>query len=166
LSKKALLYQKLVSDCITYNLRYPEAIKYIEVETDGHILSKRHYYRLKDKLMREESNQVWLNEFTRIGFVRTHKMLLEDAEKVYKDSLNRYFEEAIRQPRNKNLIIKLEQNYRENAHLVAELLTGTPIVAAIKAKLQEKDNSNVTRISESTEGNIPEYQEPSQNGWV
>jgi hypothetical protein len=101
-------------------------------------------------------------------------MLLDDAEKVYKDSLNRYFEEAIRQPRNKNLIMKLEANYRENAHLVAELLTGTPIIAAIKAKLQEKEgiikqeevNPNVTRISESTEGNIPEYQEPNQNGWV
>lgn len=167
MSRLRQLYEKLISDCISFNLKPEEAREYIRIES-GHKISRTHYYRIREKQLSEESSQTWLNQFTRIGFVQNHRKLLDDATKVYEGSLNRYFIESIRNPPDKELIIKLESSYRENAKLVSDLSAGTPIIAALKAKLQESNNNkglenkeNATRNTEISEGVITQPIQPT-----
>ena len=92
-------------------------------------------------MLSDESTQVWLNHFTRIGFVQHHKEQLEVIQNIQADSLRQFLIETNRSNdnRNENLILRLKNDIRESAKLLSELGLGTPIISAIKAKLQEKD---------------------------
>lgn len=160
------LLERLVSDCISYNLSETEALQYLE-KTYKQPVSKRNYYIYKKRLETDESTNLWLNQFTKIGFVANHRMLVEDAQKVYKDSLKRYFTESIRNS-DKHLIMRLEYNIRENGRYLTELIEGTPIIAAIKSQLT-KQNEPIPE--EQKENGIREDNQESttpvnRNGWV
>ncbi len=128
---------ELIKDCITYRLSEQEALQYIRLRF--HKISESSYKQRKAKVLCEESTQVWLNHFTRIGFVQHHKEQIEVIQKIQDDSLRQVFIETNRSNRNENLILRLKNDIRENAKLLSELGLGTPIISAIKAKLQEKD---------------------------
>ncbi len=129
---------ELVLNCITYRLTEPEALRYIE--TRFHRISETSYKQRKASVLSDGSTQVWLNHFTRIGFVQHHKEQLEVIQKLQADSLRQFLIETNRSNnRNENLILRLKNDIRENAKLLSELGLGTPIISAIKAKLQEKD---------------------------
>jgi hypothetical protein len=124
------LLDKLITDCITYRLTEKEAHKYIEVEY-GRKISSKTYFTIKSKLeaQAEETSLVWLNEFTRIGFVIQHRRLIENIERIYQDNLNRFFIESRKDPsiRNEDLILKLNANIRENTTLLQNLGVGSPV---------------------------------------
>ena len=61
----------LVQDCITYGLTEPEALKYIEISCKK--ISASSYQLRKANVLSDKSIQIWLNHFTRIGFVSSHK---------------------------------------------------------------------------------------------
>lgn len=151
-----------MGDCVTYSLNEEQGLKYIE-KFYGRIAHTT-YSRWKMKIQSEDTTNLWLNQFTRIGFVEKHRMLIEDAEKVYKDSLNRYFVESIRNPPDKRLVLRLEFNFRENGRYLAELMEGTPIIAAIKSQLSKGNEPN-NGISEIQEGNITQSTN-GNNEWV
>ena len=137
------LLDKLITDCITYRLTEKEAHKYIEQEY-GRPISSKTYFTIKSKLesQSEETSLLWLNEFTRIGFVQLHKKLMDNLERIYEDNLNRFFIESRKEPRNEELILKLNANIRENTTLLSNLSMGSPIIAAVKAKLQRYESQS------------------------
>ena len=142
------LLDKLVTDCITYRLTEKEAHKYIEEEY-GKPISSKTYFTIKSKLesQSEEISQLWLNEFTRIGFVQHHKKLMDNLERIYEDNLNRFFIESRKEPRNEELILKLNANIRDNTTLLSNLSMGSPIIASVKAKLQRYESQSKIEIA-------------------
>lgn len=135
------LLNELVKDCITYRLEEKEALQYIAIRFKQVSLSS--YKHRKAKVLSEDANQMWLNHFTRIGFVQHHKEQIETIQKIQDDSLRQVFIETNRSNRNENVILRLKNDIRENVKLLSELGLGTPIISAIKAKLQDAETIQV-----------------------
>jgi len=84
---------------------------------------------------------------TRIGFVLNHKKHMEDLQKAQDDTMHQFYIETQKEPRNWRIISRLNYDIRENVKLLSELGLGTPIIAAIKSKLEkaravQHDNNN------------------------
>ena len=135
------LLNELVKDCITYRLEEKEALQYIAIRFKQVSLSS--YKHRKAKVLSEDANQIWLNHFTRIGFVQHHKEQIETIQKIQDDSLRQVFIETNRSNRNENMILRLKNDIRENTKLLSELGLGTPIISAIKAKMQDAETIQV-----------------------
>jgi hypothetical protein len=139
---KRLLLNKLIGDCISFDLKPAEAVEYVRVEL-GEPLSYRSIARRKAKLLAEEKVQDWLNNFTRIGFVRLHKEQMEDLERMKRDYMKRYFEETIKRPRNENLILKIRDDIRQTMWMMSQFSLGSPVIAALKGQGQHiEDHEN------------------------
>jgi hypothetical protein len=136
-----LFLNELVKDCITYRLDADEALEYIRIRFKK--ISEPSYKRRKDHVLSDESTQVWLNYFTRIGFVQHHKEQIEVIQKVQADSLKQFYVETQKESRDEFKISRLKNDIRENAKLLSELGLGTPIISAIKAKLQDVETIQV-----------------------
>lgn len=132
---------ELVLDCITYRLEEREALEYIRIRFKE--ISVSSYKQRKAHVLSDESTQIWLNHFTRIGFVQHHKEQIEVIQKVQADSLRQLFTETSKDNRNENMILRVKNDIRENAKLLSELGLGTPIISAIKSKLQQEDAKTV-----------------------
>ena len=127
----------LVVDSIVYNLTIAQSLLYIE--TRFHAISERSYQQRKANVLSDHSTQLWLNHFTRVGFVQHHKQQMEVIQRLQDDSMRHLLVECSRNPRNEERIIKMKADIRENSKLLSELGLGTPIISAIKAKLEQKD---------------------------
>jgi len=128
-----------VQDCITYKLDENEALKYIEIRFKKIGLAS--YKHRKAAVLSDGATQIWLNNFTRVGFVSNHKKQIEYIEKIQDDSLRQLFIEQNRQARNEGIILRLKQDIRDNTQLLSELNAGTPIISALKARL-DSNSSN------------------------
>ena len=135
----------LVSDCIIYRLTEAEAMLYIRTRFGEVSLST--YYRRRARIESDKGADNWLNHFTRIGFVKHHRKLMDNIQTILDDSNRRLLLELQRRPPNQELILKIKTDIRESANLLSELGLGTPIVAQIRAKLAEK--AEVTTPSHS-----------------
>ena len=138
------LLNELVKDCITYRLEEKEALQYIAIRFKQVSLSS--YKHRKAKVLSEDANQIWLNHFTRIGFVQHQKEQIETIQKIQDDSLRQVFIESNRSNRNENMILRLKNDIRENAKLLSELGLGTPIISAIKSKLQQQEDAKTVQV--------------------
>ena len=128
----------LVSDCVNYGLTEKQALMYIKARL-GKEISKKTYYQRKKEVDTGESANEWLSFFTKVGFVIKHKQIIEVIETVQKDTLQDYLIEQSRNhdDKDKHEIRQLRYEIRENAKLLQELSLGTPIIAQIKAKLDQ-----------------------------
>ena len=108
------------------------------------------YKHRKAKVLSEDANQMWLKHFTRIGFVQHHKEQLETIQKIQDDSLRQFLIEINHNQdnRDEDKIMKLKQDIRDNVKLLSELGLGTPIISAIKAKLQSQEDAKTIQIRE------------------
>ena len=142
------LLNELVKDCITYRLEEKEALQYIAVRNKAISLSS--YKRRKGKVLSEDANQIWLNHFTRMGFVQHHKEQIETIQKIQDDSLRQFLIEINHNQdnRDEDKIMKLKQDIRDNVKLLSELGLGTPIISAIKSKLQQSEDAKTIQIRE------------------
>jgi ribosomal protein L15 len=140
----------LVQDCITYRLNEKEALEYIK--TRFRDISISSYKIRKANVLKDKSTQIWLNHFTRVGFVSNHKKQIEEIQNIQNDSLHQLFEETIKKNkrRDEHKILKLKADIRENSKLLSELSLGTPIISAIKAKLQDKDKRELEQDGPKT----------------
>jgi len=87
-----------------------------------------------------------LIHFTRIGFVKNHQHDIEVIEKIRDDSMHQLQIEIAKPNRDEYKILKLKDNIIETTKLLSELNLGTPIISAIKAKLEaNKNNDNNTK---------------------
>lgn len=135
----------LIQDCITYRLTINEALAYIKFRL-GKEISEPCYKKRKAKVLSEESTNLWLNYFTRIGFVTSHKESIENIQRLLNDSLRQFLIQTSRriEQRDEDIILKLKSDIRENTKLLSELGLGTPIISAIKAKLEQKEKDAIT----------------------
>jgi hypothetical protein len=93
-------------------------------------------------VLTENENQLWVDYFSRIGFVQSHRKHIEDIQRLQDDSMHQLFIESTKHDRNEVMILKLKQDIRENVKLLSELGLGTPIVSAIKSKLEQIPKTN------------------------
>jgi hypothetical protein len=126
----------LVADTINFGLSEKEALSYIKARL-GRQISADAYYRRKKQIDSGNYASEWLNYFTKIGFVVKHKEIIDVIEMVQHDTLKDYLIEQSKpfEIRNKNEVSKLRYEIRENAKLLQELSLGTPVIAQIKAKI-------------------------------
>lgn len=126
-------------DCITYRLSKEEALEYIRIRFKK--ISESCYKQRKAHALSDNTAQLWLDHFTRIGFVSDHKQQIEAIEKLQEDSLRQFYIETTKaqQERHEDKIKELKEDIRSNVKLLSELNLGTPIISAIKAKLQDAE---------------------------
>ena len=134
----------LVVDSIIYRLSTEESLSYIQTRFKK--ISEASYKKRKAAVLSDESTQVWLNYFTRIGFVQHHKEQMEHIQRVEEDSMLQFFVETIKRNRNEDRILKLKQDIRDNVKLLSELGLGTPIISAIKAKLERQEDAKTIQV--------------------
>jgi hypothetical protein len=127
----------LVADTINYGLSEKESLTYIKTRL-GREISPNAYYIRKRKIDSGNYANEWLNYFSRVGFVVKHKQIIEVVEKMQQDTLRDYLIEQSKpyEIRNKNEISRLRYEIRESAKLLQELSLGIPIIAQIKAKIE------------------------------
>jgi hypothetical protein len=135
------LLNELIKDCITYKLSESEAVEYIR-HRYGKSIATITYKHRKAQILSDESTNIWLNNFTRIGFVKNHQADIETIEKIRDDSIHQLQIEIAKDPRDEYKILKLKQDIRDDTQLLSELNLGTPIISAIKAKLESKANDS------------------------
>jgi hypothetical protein len=165
------LVKKLVSDCISFNLKPAEAMMYIEKGL-GKPISMPSYSQYRTKLQSEATAESWLRRYTRIQYVIDHRQMIDDAEKVYHDSMNRFFIESLRTVRNERLIMAIKYDIREHGRYLNELRESTPIVASIKAQIDAANKileggvkGNGQKSSDSQQGDIQAASEAS-DPWI
>lgn len=129
---------KLVSDCITFNLRPNEALSYIKQES-GFDITYGTYFSYRTRLRGEKKTNSWLSYYTRIGFVTEHKELLDNIKKVQEDRLRQFFIETLRPVRNERVISLLNHDILDNSRLISDLMDATPIIASLKARMRVSD---------------------------
>jgi hypothetical protein len=134
----------LIVDSIIYRLSTEESLSYIQTRFKK--ISEASYKKRKAAVLSDESTQVWLNYFTRIGFVQHHKEQMEHIQRVEEDSMRQFFVETIKGNRNEDRILKLKQDIRDNVKLLSELGLGTPIISAIKAKLERQEDAKTIQV--------------------
>jgi hypothetical protein len=133
----------LVQDCITFGLSEKESLEYIKVRY-GKPISRASFTRIKSYIVSDRQTDTWLNNFTRIGFVKNHQQDIEVIRTLRDDSMRQLLIETNRQQRDEYKILKLKDNVIETTKLLSELNLGTPIISSIKVKLSEKENGTQT----------------------
>jgi hypothetical protein len=135
----------LVQDCIIFNLDTKESLLYIKARY-GKPISRASFNRRKASILSDHSTDIWLHNFTRIGYVKNHQQDIQVIRKLRDDSLKQLQTEIDKPSRDEYKILRIKQDIRDNTHLLSELNSGTPIISAIKAKV-EGNNRNETRLS-------------------
>ena len=138
------LLNELVKDCITYKLDTNEAVQYIQARY-GKPVAASSYKARKARVLSDESTNIWLNNFTRIGFVQSHQQDISTIGKLRDDSMHELQIEIDKPNSDEYKILKLKQDIRDNTQLLSELNLGTPIISAIKSKLE---NAKTLQVSQ------------------
>jgi hypothetical protein len=132
-----------VRDCVTYSLTEREALAYIKNRT-GDELNRRNYYRIKSFVQSDPSTQLWLSQFTKLGFVTEHRKHIDEVNKARSEMWRMILEEQSKpdEEQDKQLIAKLYSQIQENVKLASALNLGTPVVAQIKAMVDKASSNN------------------------
>ena len=139
------LINELVKDCITYKLAETEALDYIKIRYGK--ISIASYKRRKALFKSDLSTNIWLNNFTRIGYVINHRQHMERINKICDDSMHQLQKEINKPNRDERKILALKDSIMESTKLLVELDMGTPIISAIKTKIESKD-AQASQISQ------------------
>ena len=70
---------------------------------------------------------------------------MEHIQRLEEDSMRQFFIETNKGNRNEDRTLKLKQDIRDNVKLLSELGLGTPIISAIKAKLDKQENAQAVQ---------------------
>lgn len=168
------LYMKLAADCRTWRLKEDEALVYFRKMTGKPRFSPSTLYRVYRQFDSDESVNAWMNEQARIGFVRTHRELIDEIDHIAEPLMRLYIEEAnkpstipdpkdtnpdqsqrhrIRNPdKNKYLMLKLAAELRELNERKSQLNLGNPIIASIKQKIDQSENTGEPQEDDITSG--------------
>ena len=151
-----LFLNSLVQDSIVYRFSIKESLEY--VKTRFRPISEASYKQRKARALSDNSTQVWLNHYCRIGSVTHHKQQIENIQRLQDDSLRQFFIESVKSQdeRNEDKLIKLKNDIRENSKLLSELGLGTPIISAIKAKLEQQQQQQKPEAATTNNNNNAE----------
>jgi hypothetical protein len=120
-----------------FRLTETEALEYIEHRFREISLSS--YKSRKSKINNDKSTEIWLNHFTRVGFVTNHKKHIEYIRSILDDSLRQFFIEKNKKNRDEKKLQNLKNDIRENTKLLSELNLGTPVISAIKSRIENNE---------------------------
>jgi hypothetical protein len=123
---------------MTYRLGEKDAMEYIK-QRFGEEISHGSYKRRRNAVNSDKSINTWLHYFTRVGFVKHHKEIIDNVKLLLADSNRRLLVEQQKDQRNEFLIMRMKEDIRQSLILLSELGMGTPIIAEIKAKLAKKE---------------------------
>lgn len=156
---------EIVKDCIYYNLDDDESIRYIEIRFKRKITLNILWNR-RAKLRSEESGRLWLNYFTREGFVLEHQGMLDKVKRLIDDAMNEYFHEKIKpyepivdketgnmthtrphELRDDFKIRQLKKDIRESIALLKELMMDSPIISEVKVRIEAEINAKIQLAS-------------------
>lgn len=101
------------------------------------------YKHRKAHVLSDNHTQIWLDHFTRVGFVSNHKKQMDYIQRNQNDSIYQLFIEQNRECRNEGIILRIKQDIRENIMMLSQFNLGTPIISALKARLESKDMRDV-----------------------
>jgi hypothetical protein len=63
---------------------------------------------------------------------------MEDIQRQYDDTMHQLFvEEELKSPRNEGIICRLKMLEIEQVNMLSDMAAGSPIIAAMKAKLEK-----------------------------
>ena len=131
-----------VRDCVTYSLTEREALAYIKNRT-GDELNRRNYYRIKSFVQSDPSTQLWLSQFTKLGFVTEHRKHIDEVNKARSELWRMILVEQSKPDEEQNkLITKLYSQIQGNIKLASALNLGTPVVAQIKAMVDKAQSAS------------------------
>jgi hypothetical protein len=138
---------QLIVDCNMYNLNEKESLEYIKQRL-GKEISGRTYRRYCKHIGNDEATQNWINQYTKIGFLITHKEIMDVIDTLQKDTLRDYLTENSKPYEEKNHSrIQMYRNLlRENSKLLSDLSAGSPIISQVKARIDEAE-SRANQIS-------------------
>lgn len=128
-----------VKDCIRYDLKRKEALKYIAKRL-GFSISESYYYEVRAELESDPEIQAWLNDFTRIGYVLAHKKAIEEMERIQAKA-HRALDVELARGENADWkkVSSLMAHIRENNKRLEELREKSPKVAMIKAMIEKQE---------------------------
>ena len=141
MNSEARFLNSLVQDCITFNLDTKESLLYIKTRY-GKPISRASFNRRKAHISSDLSTDIWLSDFTRIGFVINHRKHMERINQICNDSMHQLQKEISKPNRNERIILQLKDSIMESTTLLVGLDLGTPIISAIKSKLENKEKEN------------------------
>jgi hypothetical protein len=126
---------ELVKDCITFRLSTDESLEYIERRFKK--ISASTYKLRKANILSDESDQLWLDYYTRVGFVRHHKEQIESIQVIQNFSLRQFYVETQKEDseRDETKIRDLMNDIRENVKLLSQPGIETPFASSIKSKV-------------------------------
>jgi hypothetical protein len=125
----------LIADTVNYGLSEKEALAYIKARLGGKEISVNVYYKRKKKVDSGEHSQQWFSYYTRVGFMISHKNIIDTIGMIQKDTIRDYLILQNREIKDPVEIRQLRYDIRENCKLLQELSLGTPIIAQLKAKI-------------------------------
>lgn len=151
--------KKLVWDTIIYKMTEQESMTYLHNMNQEMAPAK--YYRLKKDVQSDPETKKWLADYISFGFVKSHR---EDVERIQRliEPLVRMFvgetskadyitdpadtrevpedqrKKIMNPSKNKYLILRLSSRIEELTKTLSVLNFGTPIIAAIHAKISGK----------------------------
>lgn len=143
---QGLVLDELVKEAIFYRFKEAEAIEYIRIRTGGTPgpngtggtrVKPRAYRVRKARMQSDETAQNWLNEFTRIGFVKNHMDQIETIRRIQDQTIQEWAVESNKQFKDPKRMAMLRNDIRENARLLSDLTMDSPHVASIKAKVDK-----------------------------
>lgn len=106
----------------------------------GKQISLAAFNKRKASFRSDSSTQLWLNDFTRVGFVKSHRQHMQRINKICDDSMHQLQLEIHKPVRDERKILALKQDIRESTDMLIELDMGSPVIAAIKARMEQKKN--------------------------
>lgn len=135
------IIDNLIVETITYRLSEVQALEYIKLQS-GITISRGTYYERKKNLENDEHAREFIHYQTRLGFVLAHEKHIRSINKIMDDSIKRCDIEMNKEvdKRDEPLLIKLKDNLTRIVHLSAELNVGNPIIATMKADIDNADS--------------------------
>jgi len=132
----------LIQECIAVRLTYRESEAHIK-EFTGEEISEAWWYRKKSTLMNDKSLNKYFDEQLRIGFMRDYRIRKIELESVLDKLMHRWYSlvdthEGEPEPNIMNMRL-LSNSINEISRTLREISLDNPIIAGIKAKIEEHD---------------------------
>jgi hypothetical protein len=128
---------RAIAECVMFRLKPEERIEYIQMET-GKVLKPRTINKKIELYNSEERTNTWMNEFTRIGFIKFQQEHMERLQTMLEQSYRDLYEEQKKPDKNIYIIRMLRADIRATTTLLHEFALGTPSLAAVREKLKKK----------------------------
>ena len=139
------LIKQCMLDADIIGLSKQETIEYVKSRLNLDNFSEGSYKKFRSEILNDDQlNVQWISYYARKGFVEFYRNRIAEMEMIQKETLKQWHNELNKPDSQKdnNLIVKLVAELRANNQQLASLGMVTPIIAAIKNIIDDKDKKN------------------------